>query len=101
MFVKIVRKSSRGDKKGKVWKRETLYECDNVHIHSGKNGLIFDMESPGKHISVETVHGDPDFKEETSIFFMNREGRTIDSYYLEPQERETKPSVEFASAPAE
>ena len=85
----------RGDKKGKVWKVETLYECDNIQIRSSKKGLIFDMESTGaKHYSIEVVHGDPDFKEETSIFFMNREGRTIDSYYLEPIETECKPSAD-------
>ena len=94
MFVKIVRKSSRGDKKGKVWTIETLYECENVEMRSSKDGLVFAMEkASGNSSSIETVHGDPDYKEEISVFYMNRYGQTIDSYYLEPIERETKPSV--------
>ncbi len=94
MFVKIVRKSSRGDEKGKVWEVATLYECENVETRSSKNGLIFSMEkASGNSSAVEIVHGDPDYKEETSVYFMNRYGQTVDSYYLEPVERETKPSV--------
>ena len=93
MFVKIVRKSSRGDNNGKVWKVETTYECENVQMRSSKKGLIFSMEkASGDSISVETVHGDPDFKEETSVYFMNRYGQTVDSYYLEPTEKDTTPS---------
>ena len=56
---------------------ESVYECRQVSLYpQDENRVIISMEG---NVPDKTVHVDVN-KEETEVYLMNNEGRTIDSY---------------------
>lgn len=71
MFVKILTKRDKGGT------RETIYECENVTVSSPVEDSVTvkmeDFSGREKEISIP-------FEGQISIYLMNQQGKTIDTY---------------------
>lgn len=80
MFVKIINK-----KNAHIF-RETIYECGRASVEDKDDQVLVELEGCPLSMGKENVSVQCD-KQELSIYFMNAQGKTIDSAHFEGKVR--------------
>lgn len=76
MFVKIQRKQNA------LIQRETLYECGHYDVEHTEDEIVIKMEECPASMGKQTLEVKLK-KRDLSVYFMNGDGKTIDSLHFE------------------